>query len=67
MKARLTHFAARWLIALGMLAVTPAHAEQTAGPASTVASAQALPAAQTATVMPRLAWDRVGAPMQGLA
>jgi hypothetical protein len=67
MKARLTHHAAPWLIALGMLAGAPAHAEQLAGPPSEAISALALPAAQAATTAPRLAWDRVGTPMQGLA
>lgn len=67
MKARLTHFAAPWLIALGMLAVTPAHAERPAGPPASTATALAKPAAPAATATPRLAWDRVGAPMQGLA
>lgn len=67
MKARLTHYAAPWLIALGMLAGTLAHAEQAAGPSSAATSALAQPAAKATTAKPRLAWDRVGAPMQSLA
>lgn len=67
MKARLTHFAAPWLIALGMLTGNPAHAEQPAGPPASTATALAQPAAPAATATPRLSWDRVGAPMQGLA
>lgn len=67
MKARLTRFAAPWLIALGMLAGTPADAERPAGLPASTATALAQPAAQAATATPRLVWDRVGAPMQGLA
>ncbi len=61
MKARLMHLAAPWLIALGMLVGAPAHADRpTARPACP-------PAAQATPATPVLAWDRVGAPMQGLA
>lgn len=66
MKTRLKH-AAPWLIALGILASAPAHAEQPTGLPALATSALAQPAAQTATSLPPLAWDRVGAPMQGVA
>ena len=67
MKARLTHHAAPWLIALGMLASAPLYAEQSSTPPSPATSVLAQPAAQPATATPRVVWDRVGAPMQGLA
>ena len=67
MKARLTHHAAPWLIALGLLASAPAHAEQPAGLPALATSTLGQPATQAATALPRLTWDRVGAPMQGVA
>ncbi len=67
MKARLKQYVAPWLIALGMLASAPAHAEHRAGLPSSPTPALAQPVAQAAPAAPRLAWDRVGAPMQALA
>lgn len=67
MKARLTHYAAPWLIALGMLASVPAHAERPLGAPSPTRADLAQPAARQVTATPLLAWDRVGTPMQGLA
>lgn len=67
MKARLKQYAAPWLIALGLLASAPVHAEQPAGLPALATFALAQPATQAATALPRLAWDRVGAPMQGVA
>jgi energy-converting hydrogenase Eha subunit F len=62
MKARLTHHAAPWLIALGLLASAPVHADR----AVPSPSAHTQVPAQSATATPRLAWDRVGAPLQGM-
>jgi len=71
MNARLTHHAATWLIALGMLAGSPAQAEPPAGPPALVPACASVsltqPAAQGATATPRLVWDRVGAPVQATA
>lgn len=67
MNARLKQYAAPWLIALGLLANAPAHADQSAGLLSTATSTLAQPAARAANALSRLAWDRVGAPMQGMA
>lgn len=67
MKARLMRYAAPWLIALGMLANAPAQAAHPTGAPSSPTSALAQPVAKAATAAPRLAWDRVGAPMQALA
>lgn len=66
MKARLTHHAAPWLIALGMLVCTPACAERAPGTSPSATSVPSLQTAQAATTTPRLAWDRVGAPLQGM-
>lgn len=68
MKARLTRPARAWLTVLTLLAVAPVWAVQ---PPATPTSPRVAPApndgAPTPAVVTRLAWDRVGAPLQGLS
>lgn len=68
MKARLTRPARAWLIVLALLAAAPVWAAQPPAPAATPSVAPAVKDGVPApAVVTRLAWDRVGAPLQGLS
>ncbi len=68
MKARLTRPARAWLTALTLLAAAQVWAAQPPAPPTSPSVAPAAnDGALAPTVVTRLAWDRVGAPLQGLS
>jgi len=66
MKARLTYLVRAWLTVLALLSAAPVWAALPPTPPTGGARASD-EGANASTAVTRLAWDRVGAPLQGLS